>query len=307
MPLVESAGRWARCTSMEPLATPSVACIILNWNGWRDTLECLASLARIDYPNLFVIVVDNGSTDGSVEKIRRSYPGTALIETGRNLGFGAGNNIGMRVALERNADYIWLMNNDAQPQAEALRALVRRAEEGTGLGAVGSVMFYADDPTRVQAWGGGKVNIWTGTVLHAKSPVADSWFDYLTAASILLRRSALQEVGLFDEGFFLYWEDTDLGFRLRKAGWTLATAADSIVLHKEHGSTGRNFRLLQRYAVASSIRFMSKHSPLPWLSVLVSLSLKAGKKIATGRLNQLGDIAGGIRDYFERRRQLAAH
>lgn len=282
---------------------PSVACILLNWNGWQDTIVCLEHLSAVDYPRLSVMVVDNGSTDGSVEHIRSARPGIELIESGRNLGFSAGNNLGIRAALQRKVDYVWLLNNDAQPRPDALAALVAKAEADARLGEVGSVLLYADNPETVQAWGGGKVNVWTGRILHATQPQADSWFDYLTAASVLLRRSALEEIGLLDEGFFLYFEDADLSYRLRGAGWKLGVARDSIVLHKEHASTGRNQRVLHRYNIASGIRFMLKHSPAPWLSVPLQLSLKVGKRLLTGQLILVGDVLGGVRDYLKRRRE----
>jgi GT2 family glycosyltransferase len=282
---------------------PSVACIVLNWNNWRDTIACVESLQNIDYRRMSVTVVDNGSSDDSVQRIRARFPSLVLIETGKNLGFAAGNNAGIRAALAQKPDYIWLVNNDAQPRAQALTAMVNSAENDAQLGAVGSVLLYGSNPELVQAWGGGRINIWTGRSSHARASVADSWLDYLTAASILLRRTALERIGLLDEGFFLYWEDADLSYRLRRAGWKLAVAPGSIVLHKEHASTNRNFRLLHRYSVASGIRFMLKHSPQPQVSIALFLLLKIGKKIATGRFTHLSEIAGGVRDYLVRRRE----
>lgn len=277
---------------------PSVACILLNWNGWKDTLACLRALSRSDYRNMSLLVIDNGSTDGSVEHIRCVYPDIRLIETGRNLGFGAGNNVGLRCALERGAEYVWLLNNDTEPHPGALTALVQKAGSNPTFGAVGSVMRYLHDPKTVQVWGGGRVNLWVGHSFQATSQQDDTWFNYITAASVLLRRRALEDIGLLDEGFFLYWEDGDLSFRLRKGGWTLGVAECSTVLHKTNGSTGRNFRVIDRHFTASGLRFLSKHSPAPWLSIPLFLSLRIGKRLFNGQFTRITDVTRGIRDYL---------
>jgi GT2 family glycosyltransferase len=208
--------------------------VVLNWNGWQDTIACLASLQRQDYHHFSLLVVDNGSTDGSVEQIKQAMPALELLQTGANLGFGGGCNAGIKLALARGADYVWLINSDATVDPGALSALVRVAEKNPALGAVGSVLYDADQHDQIQLWGGGTVNLWLGRSQHRTSPGP---LDFISGASALLRRTALEEVGLFDQAtFFMYWEDTDLGFRLRQAGWQLAVADDSRVWHKQFGS-----------------------------------------------------------------------
>jgi GT2 family glycosyltransferase len=277
---------------------PSVACILLNWNGWRDTLACLTALRKVAYGNLSIIVVDNGSSDESVDRIREAAPQVLLLESGSNLGFAGGNNVGIRHALTEKVDYIWLLNNDTEPRPAALSELVAKAASNPRLGEIGSVLLYAHDSSSVQAWGGGRVSLWSGRSEHALCPQHDGWFQYITAASVLLPRAALEEVGLLDEGFFLYWEDGDLSFRLRKKGWGLGVASGSIVLHKEHASTGRDRRVIDRYVVSSGIRFLGKHSPAPWLSIPLFLALRVWKRLLSGQFKRVGDIAGGISDYF---------
>src|SRR5712672_2084688 len=144
-----------RASSGSTSAQPSVSCILLNWKGWRDTVACLDALARLDYENLSVIVVDNGSADESVRRIREAAPDILVLETGSNLGFAGGNNVGIRHALAQGADYIWLLNNDTKPEPAALAQLVRRAESNSRFGEIGSVLVRADEPSRIQAWGGG--------------------------------------------------------------------------------------------------------------------------------------------------------
>jgi GT2 family glycosyltransferase len=271
---------------------------VLNWNGWRDTVICLAALARTQYPNLSIIVVDNGSTDESVASLRAAFPEIPLIQTGANLGFAGGVNAGIRPALAQGAEFIWLLNNDAKPHPEALSGLMTKALSDPRFGAVGSVLRYFDSPNTVQAWGGGRINRWIGYSVHATAPREDCWFDYITAASLLLRRGALEDVGLLDERFFLYWEDSDLSFRLRNRGWKLGVAASSTVLHKENASSGGNRRKVDRLSTASGIRFLRKHSPLGWLSVSLFVTFRIGKRLACGRFRQALDIVGGLRDYL---------
>lgn len=282
------------------IAQPSVACILLNWNGWRDTLACLSALKNTAYDNLSVIVVDNASSDDSVRRIRTAEPGILLLESGGNLGFAGGNNVGIRRALSDGVDYIWLLNNDTEPEPFALAEMIKKAASNPRLGEIGSILLYAHDATRVQAWGGGRINLWIGRSEHALSPKDDEWFHYMTAASVLIPRAALEDVGLFDDGFFLYWEDGDYGFRLRDKGWLLGVAPKSFVLHKEHASTGRNRRLIDRYVVSSGIRFMRKHAPAPFISITLFLTLRICKRLLTGQFRRLGDISGGIKDYFSK-------
>ena len=127
-------------------AEPTVYIILLNWHGWRDTIACLDSLASLDYTNYHLQVVDNGSTDNSVACIRAAHPEVSIIETGRNLGFSGGCNVGVRRALEEGADYIWLLNNDTTVDPQALSAMVAVAETDPKVGAIGSVLYYLDNP-----------------------------------------------------------------------------------------------------------------------------------------------------------------
>jgi GT2 family glycosyltransferase len=166
------------------------------------------------------------------------------------------------------------------------------------------VLHYAHDPSKVQAWGGGCVNCWVGITSHIVVPQDEASLDFLTAASVLFRRRALEEVGLFDETFFLYWEDTDLSFRLRARGWKLGVAADAIVLHKENASSGSR-RTVDRFSTASGIRFLRKYSPVPMLSVPLFLCMRILVRMFRGEFRQVSDIVGGLRDYLRSRAHLS--
>ncbi len=278
---------------------PKVACVILNWNGWRDTVACLKALERVRYSHLESFVVDNGSTDGSLEELRRVVPDKQLIANGKNLGFAGGNNVGILRALQGPADYVWLLNNDTEPTPDSLTELVKVARSNPRFGAIGSVMHYADNRHAVQAWGGGRVNRWSGACPLANSPRANRWFTYITAASMLVPRAAFEEVGLLDDGFFLYYEDVEFSCRLRRHGWNLAVAPAARIYHKENASTASNSITRDRYSTASGIRFLRAHSPVPWLAVTVFLSNRMGKRLLTCRLGRLLGVVRGIGDHLK--------
>lgn len=254
-----------------------VAVVVLNWNGWRDTQACIASLQSSNYPNFDLIVVDNGSTDGSQNHIEAYFPSINVLQTGANLGFGGGCNAGIRQALEQRFDYVWLINSDATVDANALTELVRVADDQALVGAVGSVLYDADQPEQIQLWGGGKVYLWAGFSRHQTSPAQ---LDFVSGASILIRREALEQVGLFDDQtFFMYWEDSDLGFRLRQAGWQLAVAEKSRVWHKLSASLGKGSCQLDTYFTRSGVRFLRRYARVPGVSILMMVGRMLIKRL----------------------------
>lgn len=280
---------------------PRVACVVVNWNGWQDTVECLNSLRRQDYGNLEVIVVDNGSTNDSVRRIQQAHPWVTLAEAGSNLGFSAGCNAGTRLALERGAEYVWMLNNDTITPPDTMTKMVRTALSHPGAGAVGSVLYYMDNPLRVQAWGGGRVNLFTGYVSHFTAPASLSGNTYLTGASLLLPRSVCERVGLLYEGFFMYADDSDLGLRLHRAGYDLVVAEDTAILHKEGGSSPKRSPAIDRYATTSGMRLLRRHSKAPWLSIGVFLLLRTANRIVCGEWNNLVAVWQGVAIFFRER------
>lgn len=265
---------------------PLVYALVLNWNNWRDTARCVESLQHLDYQNIRLMLIDNGSTDNSPLRLRRLLPGVEILENGVNLGFGGGNNIGIRLAAERSADYVWLVNNDTVADARALSVMVKVAERNPNVGAVGSVLYSMIEPNKIQTWGGGKVNLWTGIIRH----IGITHVDYITGASMLIRATALKEVGLFDEDFFLYWEDTDLCFRLRRAGWKLAVASDSMLRHAESASLGKANPLLDAYANESAVLFFRRYAPVPFVPILILIGGRIVKRLLRGKWHNAWSI-----------------
>jgi GT2 family glycosyltransferase len=278
-------------------SNPQVACIILNWNGWPDTIECLDALKVCTYRQLSLIVVDNGSADDSVARIRAAHSDILLLESGANLGFAGGNNVGIRHALAHDAEYLWLLNNDTKPAPDALSALVAKAITDKAIGAVASICYYADSPSSVQAWAGTRVNLWRGYGRNTTVPQSDDWFHALNGTSILVARAAIEDAGLLDEGFFLYWEDTEFCLRLRKKGWRIAAAADSRILHKVNASTGGDKLILDRLETASVLRILRLHSPVPLLASFLFLTVRFGRRLLRLQFSRCRSVWAGIQDY----------
>ncbi len=267
-----------------------VACVVVNWNGWRDTLACLGTLACQTYQPLSVLVVDNGSSDGSVGELRgwmEAHSGSVttfqMIESTVNLGYARGANLGIQKASELGAEFVWLLNNDTECPADTLEKLVRTATGASDTGIVGTVLLYHDDPAKVQAWGGGRISRWSGTATHYLKPSPLSRESYATFASVLIRTAVLREIGLLHDGYFMYYDDSDFCLRMAATRWKLSIAADTAVLHKESASTdGPRDPFMEKTIAVSGMRFLQRHSPAPWLSVPLFLLLKLGNRARRG-------------------------
>lgn len=256
---------------------PAVFIILVNWNGWQDTVECLESVKQLSYPNYKIIVVDNNSSDGSVEEIRKRFPDIILIESERNRGFAGGNNLGITYALYHEADYVWLLNNDTVVDRQALSALVSRMQEAPRIGICGSKLIYYHQRDTIQVLAGGSYNKWFSLakkfgegqsitrIIDQKD--IEERLDFIMGASMLVSRYFLEKVGLLGEEYFLYYEEIDWGIRAG-SDFDLGFAPESIVYHKEGASTGasnRNknskSRLSDYYLVRNRFRLTYKFYP----------------------------------------------
>ena len=253
--------------------------LVVNWNGHADTTRCLESLSSLPTPHR-VLVIDNGSSDGSVERLRDEWPVITVLPLPGNIGFGRAANAGIRhmAALGWSPDFVWLLNNDAVVAPGCLDAMLRIADADPSVGIVGSVLLDADGSDRVQAWGGGRVNRWLGTTRTYRAPDGGD-LTHIVGASMLLRVSMLERIGLFDERYFFYLEDTELSYRAHRSGWRLAVADTAIVRHRHgasvnDGSTRRGLRSDRYYARGSAI-FMASHVPAYALPAVFAVRVSA--------------------------------
>jgi len=250
------------------LPSAKTVIVVLNWNGKQDTLECLKSLQNVTGPEHEILVVDNGSEDGSEEAIRAAHPGIPVLQTGSNLGFAGGNNRGIEWALEHGADFVLLLNNDTVVAPDFLEAMVAVAREDPQVGVVGASIAYEERPDRLWAFGGGRFDIATGWVRHLQEPVEGERLlpqgnrhFYVTGCAMLLRRELLEEVGLLDTSYFHFCEDVDLCLRAEKAGYAVAVADRARILHKVSATTRVSSPLFLYYNLRSRLSLVRRHGP----------------------------------------------
>jgi GT2 family glycosyltransferase len=249
--------------------------IILNWNNARDTIKCLESLKLIRDELFKVIVCDNKSTDNSYAVLsnyanKNKNLDIIAIQSPMNGGFAYGNNFALKKALEDpDAEYFWLLNNDTIVTPNALSSLKKKSSESENNGICGSTLIYEHDRNTIQGIGG-KYNNWLGTTSHLLQgstydratcfSYESVEFDYVIGASMFVTRKYLEAVGLMYENYFLYFEEIDWCTRGRSMGFRLAYASNSLVYHKEGGTTNTKSEKFKRRN--SNIDFYSLRAPL---------------------------------------------
>ena len=249
--------------------------VVLNWNSRDMTKECIQSLVAMQGDSFRILVVDNGSRDGSVEYLRETFPQIDVIANGRNLGFAAGCNVGMKRAVAENFEYVLLVNNDTICDPDMLRELLKQVDESSKVGIVSPKIYYFKPPDAIW-WVGGTYSSWTGLAKHVDLRAIDTGkynvprdLDWATGCVMLLSCEALRVAGLFDEQIFGNGEDVDLSLRLRKLGYVVRYAPAAKVWHKEGidyqknvGEYARTFTL-----VRNLLWLMHKHArTYQWLT-----------------------------------------
>jgi len=257
-----------------------VVAVVLSWNDGDRVIALLDRLAALDPPPDHVVTIDNGSTDGSALRIAHAFPQHEHLRLDTNRGFAAAANCGIERAIVREATWVWLLNSDIVLPVGALAALRAAAEADERCALAAATLLEPDGS--IQARGGGRVNLWTGSCTHVVSP--GETCDYLSAACLLLRVAALREIGLFDEDYFFYWEDVDLSFRARAAGWTLAVAEDCRVVHLEGSSLGRWSELRWYHLFRGLDRFLHRRAALPRTAVVIRLLVHSATMLRHRRL-----------------------
>lgn len=226
-----------------PDSRPSVTTVILNWNGLDDTRECLESLRHVAYPSLRIIVIDNASAKDEASTLEDEYSGfIEMIRNDRNLGFAGGANVGILAALEAGTDYVLLLNNDVTVDSGFLDAMVAAAGRYKRLAAL-SPRAYFQEPKDLIYSTGGTVNLWTGVARQIGRGVTDDGRfdrsarrDYADGLCMLIPVGALEKVGLLDEEYFAYWEETDWCVRAREEGLRCYYVPEAKVWHKAERS-----------------------------------------------------------------------
>jgi GT2 family glycosyltransferase len=243
---------------------PKVMALVLNWNLPDDTRRCVQSLERSDYPNLDVVVIDNGSRPDLYAQMRAELPDTDIVRSEVNLGFAEGNNFGFRRALTRGSDYVLVLNNDTVVEPHMVSRLVEVAEAHPDSGLIGPIIYYLAWPGEV--WFAGYRFLHGIYILrrglHLKPPIRPvEEVDFVSGCGVLIRRSVLEKVGFFSNEYFMYYEDLDLCFRVKAEGMRILCVTDARMWHAVSSSTGGPDSPMKQYhQVKSSLIFYRKHS-----------------------------------------------
>jgi GT2 family glycosyltransferase len=291
----------------------SFAIIILNLNGCDVTADCLRSLRESEYRDFFVIVVDNGSTDGSARRLRSEFPEAEIIETGSNLGFTGGNNVGMRIAMDRGARILMLLNNDTIAEKGFLGALASALHRDPALGAVTPRILFHEPADRIWC-AGGDYSLWCGIARHRglRAHRDDPRYNqpaqatFATGCALCVRREVVERIGTLDDSLFIYNEDTDYSVRILKAGWRIAYIPAALLWHREgwdsRRATGQRRRL--HLCTRNILRVHAKHRRwwhcltfFPWF--LVRWVLVSGTRaLLRGDRDAAVGILSGIAAYW---------
>jgi len=287
--------------------------IILNFNRKKDILDCLHSVdqvKKLKSLKLEVVVVDNGSTDGSVKAIKEKFPQVKIIVNSKNFGFAKGNNIGIRYALNRRADYCVILNNDTFVDKNFLVQLIKVAERNKKIGLISPKIYFApgfeyhyeryqkSERGKVIWYAGGKMD-WNNILAsHRGVDEVDKGqydktevTDFSTGCCMLIRTEFLRKIGLFDEKYFLYWEDNDLSQRLKKAGYKVYFCPQAFIWHKNASLSGSGSKMHDYYLTRNRFLFGLKYARF---RVKLSLIKESLIKLFKGREGE----KMGILDFY---------
>jgi len=300
------------------LQEPKVYIVVLNYNNWQDTIECLESIYSSDYKNYNIVVVDNSIDNNSIDRLQAWARGKLIFEASpfvssfvpkpidyklfheeeikkiepsrltfikaENRGYAAGNNVGIQYALlQGDMKYVWLLNNDTVVQRDTLSMMVQSTQKNSKIGAVGSIQYYYHEPHKIQSAGGGfskyRAHFWNINKLDFKQDE----LAYIYGASMLLTKKVIQEVGLLSEDYFIYYEEIDYMHRMKEKGFLPHVNKEAKIYHK-HSSTiskeGEEFRLF--HLEKGKLIFYKKFYPnllfIPIAKIFWKF-LKSGKKV----------------------------
>lgn len=292
--------------------------VILNWNGIDDTSQLLSSLFKISYPNIKIIVVDNNSLNDEAELLKNNYGDKVhILSCKKNLGFSGGNNIGIKYSLEDKADFVLLLNNDTTVEADFLEPLVNKFNSSNQVGITAPQINYFNEPDKIWSAGGKISRIRSSG--FAKSNIKETEFNkghksvsFVSGCCMLIRNEVLERIGLFDENFFLYNEDTDLCERAIRAGYEILIISESKIYHKVNSSTEKNMSLLPLYyTTRNRLYFAKKNFPttfgLTFLYIISSMIFKSIIWFLSGKRKNISVVKNAIKDFLAGKMGMANH
>jgi GT2 family glycosyltransferase len=254
---------------------PNVSVILINLNQEHHTRECLRSLRSCSYRSREIVLVDNGSTDGSGFRLRDEFPEVLFIRNEQNLGFAEGNNVGIRFALARGAQYILLLNNDTVVEPHFIEPLVARAQNDSSIAAQSGKILY-DVPNDVFWYAGGVLQRNRALVIHRGMGEKergqyddDDETDFATGCLMFMTRQALTRIGELDDTYFAYYEDVDWCLRAQDVGYRIVYNAQSKIWHKVSSTSSHDSPLYLYLTMRNKLLFLRRHNGL--LEIITSL------------------------------------
>jgi len=291
-----------------------VAAVVLSWNGREDTLDCLASLREVRFEPLTVVVVDNGSSDGTAEAVEAAFPEAVVVRSEENLGFSGGNNLGIREALRRGGDYVLLLNNDTLVDPGMVAALVTEAEGREDAGALCPLMYYAHEEGLIWYAGAdfdprrghnGRLAGYRERDTGRYSEVRE--ITQASGAAMLVPARVIDEVGGLDENLFLHVEDVEWSLRIGRAGYRLYFVPSATLRHKVSvDSGGEQSPSLAYYGTRNTLAVCSRYAPRRGPAAALRQAVTVGAWLAHSRraehpLENARAVIAGWRDYRQGR------
>lgn len=236
------------------MKSKKVFIILLNYKGYEDTMACIKSLRKVEYENYNVVIVDNFSNDGSYEKLKVENPECIVLQADENKGFSAGNNIGIRYAMEHGADYVMLLNNDTEVKSDFLKKMIEASDDDTVV--TPSIYFYSE-PNEIW-YADGRINYSRCTVSNGNDRES-KYCNYASGCCLLMPRKIIEKVGYWAEEYFMYYEDMDYSIRILQNGFKIFYNKDAVVYHKVGRTAGIKSKLSIYYNVRNRLYIIKKY------------------------------------------------
>lgn len=291
------------------IPNPSVAIILVNWNGLEFTRACLASLEKVDYSDFQVILVDNASQNPEGKVLKEAFPHILLLENEQNLGFAGGNNAGIRKALEMGFSHIMLLNNDTEVEPDFLGKMMLDFSKNPKLGLLQPMICFLDEPEKIWSAGGK----WVSWLARAKTlgdrkslktyRISSTQLDWATGCCMLLSREAILHSGLLNEQYFAYFEDVEWSLRIRKQGFEIGLVPEAKIYHeagasskKSHSEGTLSARVFYYHVRNQFYLLRSQKAGLDFLYHLGRFKLWIFYFLLRGRFQKLKAVAKGIKE-----------
>ncbi len=260
-----------------------ISIVVLNWNNYADTKECLTSLSQVTDPDVEIILVDNGSQDGSGERLKSEFPQVKLIANKENLGFTGGNNVGIKYALAQGRKYILLLNNDTVVEPDFLSKLLKSAQADPQVGVLSPKIMFFDQPQKIWFVGGSfrsflkkPYHPYYGELDNGQNENRPTETGWVSGCCMLVKSEVFTKIGLLDEDYFNNYEDADFCWRAKQAGYKILLVPEAKIYHKFAASVGGKFSPFYTY-----FRTRNNLCVFPFYSIIESIKHKQFASVST--------------------------